>query len=71
MADSGLVQTLLSAATVFGIIGYGVVTFVAGYREFKRTVYDKLEKKVETDNCKEFRKIDAERLKEHKEEGHR
>lgn len=56
MVDNSLVQTLLSAATVFGIIGYGVVTFVSGHREFKKDVYDKLHKKVEKEDCREWRK---------------
>jgi hypothetical protein len=58
MVDNGLIQTLLSAATVFGIIGYGIVNFVSGHREFKKDVYDKLGKKVEKEDCREYRKED-------------
>jgi hypothetical protein len=55
-AENGMLQTLLSAATIFGVIGYGVVNFISGYREFKRDAYEKLSRKVEKDDCKDFRR---------------
>jgi len=59
----GIINIAITGATIIGIAGYLIHTKLAGDREFKKDVYDKLEEKREKSECDEFRRL-AERMED-------
>lgn len=54
--SADILKYVLSGISVAGICGYVLHTFLTSHREFKKDVYDKLGKKVEKEDCKDFRR---------------
>jgi hypothetical protein len=65
-----LVSQYATPVVLLAVIGFVVGHFLTGHSAFKKDVYDKLDKRVEKEDCKDFREEERQRLKEHKAEGH-
>jgi hypothetical protein len=74
-AENGVIQTLLTGATIVGLLGYIGHTVYTGYSDFKKSVYTTLSEKVAKVDCKDWRDTEKEAriridddLQQHKEE---
>jgi hypothetical protein len=50
--EGGMIQLVISSATIIGGIGYILHTVWTGYQEFKKYVYENMVKKGD---CREYR----------------
>ncbi len=73
--DSGLIQGVLSVATVIGLFGYIGHSVWSEYNKFRDDIYNKVEKKLDVEQCDKYRaaedkvveRIDRD-LQQHKED---
>jgi hypothetical protein len=53
--ENELSKILFSAATIVAVIAYLLDRWIKRYDDFKKDVYNKIDLRVEKEDCKEFR----------------
>jgi hypothetical protein len=61
--ENGTVQIVISSATILGGIGYIIHTFFSGYNTFKKDIYEKMDSRVKTKECDDWRKVEGQNVK--------
>lgn len=66
--ENNTIQIAVSSVTLLGIAGYIIHSLWSGYCKFRNNMYEELDKKLNENQCNEYRRIEERHEDLHKED---